>query len=348
MFVCTLESQVYSIFSGLTDLLTQAEAAFDAYTGVSETMATVCTQVNDFSEEVAKLPALRIWPTDDECASPDADYKCAEQWCESFAGKRAGDRLCNTTSLMSKVLDEFSKSKACQRTVEASSPQSLAELYVKWVGALQKVHAAHLCSWSFRYQAHLRQLMALQSTDAGFAVFMDADQRQKECAEFSDKFEGFKRRTSKCMTAFPVEADISKEIVAEGFHGNDMVTVHNHTVEYAKLLTQFAKQYICFRGSSDAEEQRALMQEVLATVDVCGTDQLELESTEALNYASVDLCTQMMRAYEVSRRVVNNAVNAASKKAWKDMKKKLETISPTTRPAWKALMLTTKATDCSA
>ena len=346
MFVCTLESQVYSIFSGLTDLLTQAEDAFDAYQGVSETMATVCTQVNDFSEEVAKLPALRIWPTDEE--SPEADYKCAEQWCESFASKRAGDRSSHTTSLMSKVLDEFSKSKACQRTVEASSPQSHAELYTKWVGALQKIHAAHLCSWSFRYRAYLRVLMALQTSDAGFAVFTDADARKKARAEFTNRFEGFERRTSKCMTSFLVEADISKDLVAQGFHGNDMVTVHNHTVEYAKLLTQFAKQYICFRGSSDVEEQRALMQEVLASIDVFGTNPLELESSEALNYASVDLCTQTMRAYKVSRRVVNNMVNAASKKAWKDMKHKLESISPTTRPAWKALMLTTKATDCSA
>ena len=75
------------------------------------------------------------------------------------------------------------------------------------------------------------------------------------------------------------------------------------------------------------------MQEVLASIDAFGTNPLELESSEALNYASVDLCTQMMRAYEVSRRVVNNMVSAASKKAWKDTNNKLESISPTTRPA---------------
>ena len=252
MFVCTLESQVYSIFSGLTDLLTQAEDAFDAYQGVSETMATVCTQVNDFSEEVAKLPALRIRPTDEE--SPEADYKCAEQWCESFASKRAGDRSSHTTSLMSKVLDELSKSKACQRTVEASSPQSLAELYTKWVGALQKIHAAHLCSWSFRYRAYLRVLMALQTSDAGFAVFTDADARAKACAEFTNRFEGFERRTSKCMT-FPRGSRHQQRSQGSGVpwqrHGHSSQS-HGRVCKVANTICQAVKMLPWFIGCRGA------------------------------------------------------------------------------------------------
>lgn len=91
-------------------------------------------------------------------------------------------------------------------------------------------------------------------------VFQNADLRKDWCRVFTELVCVLERRLSTILSSFLMDADLSKV-------GSDMVKVQNHTVECAKLLTVFAKQYIWFHGQAGSEEQRSLMKEAMGGID---------------------------------------------------------------------------------